>query len=516
MIDSVRGRLALWHTVVLAVLLIGFATVSDMWLERVVVRRDDRFLEEATHAFHSNLTAELGEMPLDSAVEQSFAEFKLQDVSFVVLDSVGRVIGRSAPPLETARRTNGRERASRDLDTVSVRDAVIGTARQQEDRWTTIGIAHRARRLFVLPSSEGRDHFFIVGIRALADQRELLEDTRTGFFVAIPLGLLLAWIGGYALARRSLAPVAAMTTRAAAIGATSLHERLPTGNPRDELGQLAQVFNDLLSRLDAAFEQQRRFMADASHELRTPVSIMRGEADIALSRAVRTPEEYRGALEVVRAEGRRLSRIVGELFLLARADSGQQRLKMRALYLDELAGDCVHVMRSIALAREVTLRCTVEPQALADAGHEDEHAYLGDEELLRRLVVNLLDNAIKHSPRGSTVDVEVVGDAGEHRLRVIDHGMGIPEDAQALVFDRFFRADESHARDATSETGGAGLGLAIARWVAEAHGGSLTLITSAPGETIFEVRLTSAALSAPVLAGSLAVMPPSGSSLIVS
>ena len=507
MIDSVRSRLALWHTVVLAVLLIGFATVSYLWLERVVVRRDDRFLEEATSAFHAHLAAELEELPLDSAVRQSFAEFKLQDVSFVVLDTAGRFIGYSTPPREAVRRTDGRERGSRELDTVRVRETVLEAARQSRDRWATIGRAHRARRLFVLPASAGGERFFIAGIRSLADQRELLEDTRTGFLVAIPLGLLLAWIGGYALARRSLAPVAAMTTRAAAIGATSLHERLPAGNPRDELGQLATVFNDLLARLDAAFEQQRRFMADASHELRTPVSIMRGEADIALSRAVRTPEEYRGALEVVRDEGRRLSRIVGELFLLARADSGQQRLTMRALYLDELAGDCVHVLRSIAGARDITLRCTVEPQALGDTGHEDEHAYLGDEELLRRLVVNLLDNAIKHSPRGSAVDVEVIGHAGEHRLRVIDHGMGIPAGAQARVFDRFFRADESHARDATSETGGAGLGLAIARWVAEAHGGSLRLVSSVPGETIFEVRLTSATSTA-IASPAMAVMQP--------
>jgi two-component system OmpR family sensor kinase len=490
-IDSVRSRLALWHTVVLAVLLIGFATASNLWLERVVVRRDDRFLEEATSAFHANLSAELAEAPLDSAVETSFTEFKLRDVSFVVLDTAGHVIGHSAPPLETARRQAGRNRPSPGPDTASVRDAAFRVARGARDQLTTIGPGRRAQRLFVLPSSHGNDRFFIVGIRSLADQRELLEDTRTVFLLAIPIGLLLAWIGGYVLARRSLAPVAEMTTRAAAIGATSLHERLPTGNPRDELGQLARVFNDLLARLDAAFEQQRRFMADASHELRTPVSIMRGEADIALSRAVRTPGEYRGALEVVRAEGRRLSQIVGELFLLARADSGQQRLRMRALYLDDLVADCVHVMRSIALARDVTLRCTVEPQALADTAREDEHAYQGDEELLRRLVVNLLDNAIKHSPRGSTVDVEVHGHSGEHRLRVIDRGNGIPAAAQPLVFDRFFRADESHARDGTSETGGAGLGLAIARWVAEAHGGSLTLVSSVPGETIFEVMFIS-------------------------
>jgi signal transduction histidine kinase len=169
------------------------------------------------------------------------------------------------------------------------------------EAFETVGRSDDAIRLFVLPTAIGRHHVTIVAAESLADQQELLEDARAGFLVAIPLGLLLAWLGGNALARRSLAPVASMTARAAEIGATSLHERLPVGNPRDELGRLATVFNDLLARLDAAFDQQRRFMADASHELRTPVAIMRGEADTALSQAARSPDEYRGALEVVRA-----------------------------------------------------------------------------------------------------------------------------------------------------------------------------------------------------------------------
>ncbi len=490
MLDSVRSRLAFWHTGVLAVLLIGFAAASDVWLERVVGRRDDRFLEESTNAFRASVLAELAEAPLDSALQQSLGEFRLRDASFLVVDTAGNVIARSPVRLTAHGRRAGHAPLVRDSALVRIG---IANAHDGGERFLTLGGSDSSQRLFILPVSAPDHRFTLVGVRSLADQQELLEDTRAGFLLAIPLGLLLAWMGGYALARRSLAPVSAMTTRAAAISATSLHERLPTGNPRDELGQLAGVFNELLARLDASFEQQRQFMADASHELRTPVSIMRGEADIALSRASRSPEEYRDALEVIRSEGRRLSRIVGDLFLLARADSGQQRLRVRALYLDELVGDCVHVMRSIALAREVTLRCSVEPRASAEAGHGDDHAFDGDEELLRRLVVNLLDNAIKHSSNGAIIDVRLIGTPTQHLLRVTDHGAGIPPSAQPRVFDRFFRADESHARDSTSETGGAGLGLSIARWVAEAHGGLLTLVSSVPGETIFEVRLPSSA-----------------------
>ena len=489
MLDSVRSRLAFWHTGVLAVLLIGFAGASDLWLERVVGHRDDRFLEELTNGFRANLVAELSEVPLDSALQQSFGEFRLRDVSFLVVDTVGHVIAASQPLLDAAKSARYRERAARPPAAALVRSAVKAAQAPGADRFATIGTADHGHRLFILPVALRGEHFTIVGVRSLEDQNELLEDTRTGFLIAIPIGLLFAWIGGYALARRSLAPVATMTAQAAAIGATSLHARLPAGNPRDELGQLARVFNDLLARLDTAFEQQRRFMADASHELRTPVSIMRGEADIALSRSVRSPEEYRDALEVVRAEGRRLSHIVGELFLLARADSGQQRLKVRALYLDDLVGECVHAVRSLALGRNITLRCSVDANAAAESGRGDVHAYNGDEELLRRLVVNLLDNAIKHAPSGSTVDVTLARDGAQHRLQVTDRGPGIPAAARDHVFERFYRADESHAREGASETGGAGLGLAIARWVAEAHGGTVALVSSTPGETIFEVCL---------------------------
>ena len=482
MLDSVRGRLALWHTAILAVMLVTFATATDLWLERAAGRREDRFLEESTLAFRANVLAELEEVPLDTAIQQALAEFRLANVTFLIVDSTGRTYGSPQPTTRVGQQTSP--------DAAAIERAT----RLKRRSFVTVGRGEEEHRVFVMPTKLGTHRATVVAVESLADLQDLLEDTRYGFLVAIPLGLFFAWLGGNALARRSLAPVSAMTTRAAEIGATSLHERLPVGNPRDELGRLATVFNDLLARLDAAFEQQRRFMADASHELRTPVAIMRGEADVALSKETRSLEDYRGALEVVRAEGRRLSRIVGDLFLLARADAGQQPLVANELYLDELVSDCVRAVRSLAVRRSVQVHCTMDPVAPAEVDRGDVgpplyHAYRGDEELLRRLLVNLLDNAIKHAPAGSTVDVDLASDAHGHRLRVTDHGPGIPPEARGHVFERFFRADASHTRDAESETGGAGLGLAIARWVAEAHGGSLSLVTSRAGETVFDAWL---------------------------
>ena len=497
MLDSVRSRLALWHTLVLAVLLVSFAVGSYLWLARAVRLRDDRFLQEATNAFRANVAAERLESPLDSAIQQTLAEVRPRNVAFLLFDSTGRLMARSASARSASASASAGAHTSRRhavSDSV-IREALVTPSggNPPGSRFTTVGSGMDAERLYILPVSLGAERFTTVAVESLADQHELLERTRAGYLIAIPLGLLLAWAGGYLLARRSLAPVSAMSAQAAALGAASLHERLPVVNPRDELGQLAMTFNQLLSRLDAAFEQQRRFMADAAHELRTPVAIMRGEADIALSREVRPSEEYRGALDVIRDEGRRLSRIVGELFLLARADAGQQLLQPRPLYLDELVSDCARAVRSLARHREVRLHCTVDPPVPLGQDRLDaapvEHAYVGDEALLRSLLVNLLDNAIKHAPATSTVEVTLLSDAERHRIRVVDHGPGIPADARERVFERFYRADQKRSRDSASETGGAGLGLSIARWVAEAHGGSLRLVTADLGHTEFEVVL---------------------------
>src|SRR5580704_1069606 len=173
----------------------------------------------------------------------------------------------------------------------------------------------------------------------------------------ILVGLVLAGTCGYFLARKSLAPVVAMGEHARRIGAINLHERLPVLNANDELGQLATIFNELLDRLDQSFDRQRRFMADASHELRTPVAILRGEAEVALSRPDRKPEEYRESLAVLRAESQRLTHIVEDLFTLARADAGQHPLSPHEFYLDELVADCTRTTRTLALAKHITLAC---------------------------------------------------------------------------------------------------------------------------------------------------------------
>jgi signal transduction histidine kinase len=219
---------------------------------------------------------------------------------------------------------------------------------------------------------------------------------------------------------------------------------------------------------------------------------MLGEADIALSQARRPDDEYRSALRAVRDEGRRLSRVVADLFLLARADAGQRPLQRREVYLDELVAECVRAARALAAARDTTVAFTPPAASvLTDAPFDpdDDWPIEADEELLRSLVMNLLDNAIKYSPRGATVTVALHRFAQSYRIAVSDTGPGVPSDAREKVFERFFRVDEARGREAGSESGGAGLGLAISRWIAEAHGGTLELAHTSSEGSCFEVVL---------------------------
>jgi signal transduction histidine kinase len=230
-----------------------------------------------------------------------------------------------------------------------------------------------------------------------------------------------------------------------------------------------------------AFAQQRRFMADASHELRTPVAILRTEADVTLSRPTRTEAEYRDSIAIMRDSAHRLGRIVDDLFLLARADAGHLPLRREPLYLEEIVDEAARAVR--ALAEERHVRVELLPL--------DDSPFTGDADLLGRVLLNLLDNAIKHSPPGGTVTLALTRSARDYQVTVADEGAGIPIEAQPHIFDRFFRADKSRSREGalTGDSSGAGLGLAIGRWIAEAHGGRLELVRSDARGSEFRMTL---------------------------
>jgi signal transduction histidine kinase len=231
-----------------------------------------------------------------------------------------------------------------------------------------------------------------------------------------------------------------------------------------------------------SFEQQRRFMADASHELRTPVAIVCGESEVALSQEARSSEEYRESLTILHDEGRRLTRIVEDLFTLARADAGQYGLAPTTFYLDETVSECVRAVRSLAAQHGVNIRHE----------HGDEMPLRGDEALVRRMILNLLDNAIKYTNARGEVRVELAREDSGYAIRITDTGNGVPDEARPHIFERFYRADKARSRNGGAG-GGAGLGLSIASWIAEAHGGRVTLERSDKGGSTFLISLPSSA-----------------------
>ncbi|MHB1224049.1 MAG: sensor histidine kinase [Gemmatimonadaceae bacterium] len=478
---ALRWRLTLWYSLGLCAMLAACAGGSWYTLRQVLASRADRFLEDARDAFLVELSAERAAMPTTTdAIRAAMRDIRFSDIEFIVLDSASRVVATSwtiprsspAPPAVAGPRLP----SQRLIEVVTSTPAVS---------------TYDVRRLVTIPGGDG-GHRVAVAVVALdgapsiiaaaQSRRWLLETLRAvtfAYLAAIPAVLLLAAGGGYLLARRALAPVGEMGRRARSIEARSLHERLPVEDPHDELGGLATVFNDLLRRLESAFAQQHRLVADASHELRTPVAVVRAEADVALSQPQRSAAEYRESLRVIEGAGRRLSRIVDDLFLLARADGGPVPLRGEPLYFDELVEETVHVLRALAAQRGVRI----------DVAPLPELPVLGDPELLGRLLINLLENAVKYSSAGSVVSVRLDRTDGAAALTVADQGSGIPADAQARVFERFFRADSEPSAGPGPAPGGAGLGLAIARWVAEAHGGALDLVRSSPEGSEFRVTL---------------------------
>jgi len=278
----------------------------------------------------------------------------------------------------------------------------------------------------------------------------------------LPLALLGAGIGGFALAGRALSPVDRITRVAAEISEQDLSRRLPVA-ANDELGRLATTFNALIRRLQQAFERQRRFTADASHELRTPLSLIQAITGQKLMRR-REPEEYEQALRQIDEATAYMSKLVAHLLTLARADAGQLTLAREPLDLTELLE---HVAGQVGDSSGRVIPVYAAGPALA----------IGDTLRLTELFLNLLENASKYTPPEGTVEVHVCREQGSIEVAIRDTGIGIPPEHLPHIFDRFYRVDKARAREA----GGTGLGLAISQWIAEAHGGSIRA-ESAPGQ----------------------------------
>ena len=454
----VRWRLTIWYAALLALSMALFGGMLYVVLrQELYTSFDEQLLNQAALTLAA-VRVEDGRPSFESSVAGiTDGEYFLR-----LLDADGRVL------FET-----GGNPVGVPLDQGVVNAALGGrtvySAALDEDGETL--------RLISVSVRQGGAADDVAGVLQVGLDRNEIDEPLAGLLGALtlagPIVLLATAAGGYLLAGRALAPVATITDLAARIGAGDLRSRLNLDLPNDELGRLARTFDAMLARIDDAFERQRRFTGDAAHELRTPLSLMRGQVDLALARP-RSAGEYREALQAFDGDIERMTALVGTLLTLARSDAGQLALERAPFDLAETVHLVLEQYAPVAEEAGVALRSEATSAPL-----------VADEDLLVQLLVNLIDNALAHTPDGGNVTAGCRAENDQIRLWVADSGEGIAPEHLPRVSDRFYRVDAGRTR----ERGGTGLGLAICKAIAEVHGGTIGLTSRMGSGTRVELVL---------------------------
>jgi heavy metal sensor kinase len=454
-----RARLTLVHAIVLATAIL----IADIVLYAALAGVEGSAADDVLRSQASTIAAGIedingqvrfggGDLPTES--QQGVAV----DAAIVAAD--GSIVQTPAQPLSvsTLAEVAARARASASPILISVRDSRGAPRHVYAERLDTgqggSAVLIVSRSVGELQAGLGRTVLFLGVVSAL---------------LVVAGAFLAHWLTG-----RVLLPVRRITSMARSLSEHDLHKRVDLAVPPDELGELVETFNGMLARLEASFDSLRRFTADASHELRSPLTLMRSELEGTLARA-RTPAEYRVVLSGLEEEVERMARMVDQLLILARADAGALQPEIMQLDVADFLHESAARWRPIAERRDVH----VEVEA------PDSGAAWADPSLLRRVVDNLLDNAIRHTPADAAVHLAGSREPGGWRIDVRDEGAGIPQADQKALFARFARLDSSRGR----ESGGAGLGLALSRAIAESHGGTLELVKSDPTGATFRLIL---------------------------
>ena len=468
MLNSVRARLTFWYVGVLSLALIAFGIAVYTLLARKARADADLQLSDSIEVLTRALRHEIEEHGGKQAGEEAFAVQALGSAYRDLFPSIGIAI------YDGSRLVASKPGAGGIVPERPMNSPPGLQFRQVRSR------GHAWRQAALTSTMTNAGSYDFVSLISLVPVEEELRSVRRILFLAIPLALILAAIGGIVLVRKNLSPMVAMSDTANRISSRDLSERIPVQNPKDELGRLATTLNQLLGRLDIALSNQRQFMEDASHELRTPIFVAHTAAQVMLQRQRRTEEEYRESLTTIDQQLKRLQHLVEELFVLARADTGTYPVQMTEFDLGEIIADSVRAAKLLAEQKQSSV---IGPPL------QELSAY-GDEGLIRQLILILLDNAVKYTPKGGVVQVHIESvEPNEYSILVRDSGLGIPADSRERIFDRFYRVDKSRSRAAANGVGGAGLGLSIAKWITELHNGSLTLAETGEQGSTFCVKL---------------------------
>ncbi|MBS3907121.1 MAG: HAMP domain-containing protein [Syntrophaceae bacterium] len=486
---SLRFKLTLWYVLILGILLISFSSFLYLTLSRSLYRDVDHKLRSLAELIALESTSPLSKFGFGNIDQTLEASMNLKPIGkFIqVLDESGR-IGRTSENLKSVQlpiSLNALRNGSKGLITYE----------------TNHSLGNTPLRIITYPVKENNQVTKMIQVASsLEDVEDAINTLLVILIVTVPSILVIASLGGQFLANKALKPVDRVTQAARMITSQNLNQRIQTLKVKDEISRLIDTFNEMISRLDQSFRQVKQFTTDASHELKTPLTILKGEVEVAL-RKKRPLHEYEQVLESNLEEIDRMSKIVEDLLLLSKADIGEIRLNREDIHLTRFIAGLTEQMKILAQPKNIRIEIS---------NHQNEIHVLGDTLRMRELFINLIENGIKYTEAGGSILItltketdpppEALRRAGDSvnpltpkekkaapfaKIIVADTGIGIAREDQEKIFNRFFRVDKARSR----EQGGSGLGLSICKWIVEAHQGEIT-VESEPGKgSSFIVKL---------------------------
>lgn len=456
---AIRVRLTAWYLAILALGLIALSVGNWFGMRASILRAVDQELEDRVKGVEKFMNEQIASLTL-AEIRDEFREHSVLGPGgdlFQVCNARGEWLYRSLPLENNRVPIRLPAEAGADLRTENL------TVQKVPLRLASRRITVRGAEYTVQVATPMHEFF------------EALEQFSTMLLFSVPLLLVVASAGGYWISTQALRPVEEIRSAARSISINNLSGRLAVPDSGDELQRLSETLNEMLARLHDSVKRMSQFTADASHELRAPLSLIRTTAELAVRQGRVNPEF--DDMKQILAEAERTTRLIDSLLILARADSDEDGLHKETMDWSLSVREAVEQAQSAASAKRI--RIDLAPPA-------SPLVVLGDSEALRRLVFILLDNAVKYSPEGSTIDVSLSAKGDVAVCRVADRGMGIAASDLEYVFDRFWRADRARSRG----MGGAGLGLAIAKWIVDRHDGTISVTSGSGSGSTFEVQIS--------------------------
>jgi heavy metal sensor kinase len=453
-------KMTLWYVFTFLISALIICSFLYWGLRHRLLREIDQFLLDETKEMERVLAQEPEETSFLMRFEDEVMARKFYPFFFEILDPSGKSLYVS--------------RGFREIG-YELQDRVLTNARNGKDTREQIqGSGETSYRIISTPFYKDGKFSGIIQLGThLRFAKKNLAHFRNNILIALPIMLILGTLGGWMLARRSLAPIGYIASKTRSITSRNLSERLMTRGTDDEMDDLIRTINEMIARLESSFKGMAEFTADVSHELKTPICAMRGEAEVLLLKE-RKAEEYQEGLIHFIEQFDHLNQMINDLISLSKFDTTQAELKMAPLRLDLLVNDLCNLFQVLAEQKNIAL----------EAGTMEEVTVIGDKVRLQQLFTNLIDNAIKYTSHGS-IRVTVEENKDSAAVKISDTGIGIPKEEQERIFKRFYRIDKSRSK----ETGGVGLGLSIAEWIAHAHRGRIEVDSEPNRGSTFVVYL---------------------------